>query len=77
MRTSHSRTVPSQLADASLSPSGLNATPLTTPVWPVSGAPSGLRVPASHNRIVRHHPLHRTQAPSELEMLAARCEQVS
>ena len=33
-------------------PSGLNATPVTAPVWPVSGAPTGWPVSASHSRTV-------------------------
>ena len=33
-------------------PSGLNATPLTQPVWPVSGWPTGWPVSASHSRTV-------------------------
>ena len=40
---SHSRTVLSSLAEASRCPSGLNATPITAPVWPVSGAPTAGR----------------------------------
>jgi hypothetical protein len=38
---SHSRTVPSQRADAGRVPSWLNATAVTKLVWPVSGAPTG------------------------------------
>ena len=49
---SHSRTVLSSLALASRCPSGLNATPLTAPVWPVSGSPRGWPVSASHSRTV-------------------------
>ena len=33
-------------------PSGLNATLCTAPVWPVSGAPTGWPVSASHTRTV-------------------------
>ena len=40
--TSHSRTVRSSLAEASILPSGLNATPKTQLEWPFSGSPSGL-----------------------------------
>src|SRR5260370_494776 len=39
LRTSHNRTVLSQLAEARVLPSGLNATLYTEPVWPVRGWP--------------------------------------
>jgi hypothetical protein len=44
--------VASLLPDASVRPSGLNATLLTGRVWPASGAPSCLCASASHSRIV-------------------------
>ena len=44
----HNRIVASALAEASRCPSGLNATPYTAPVCPVSGWP----VSAFHNRTV-------------------------
>ena len=37
----HSRAVPSSLAEARIALSGLKATPITPPVWPVSGSPRG------------------------------------
>src|SRR5262249_7045813 len=49
---SHSRTVWSALVVASSRPSGLNATPLTAPGWPVRGAQTGWRVAGSHSRTV-------------------------
>jgi hypothetical protein len=49
---SHSRTVPSTLVLVSKRASGLNATPLTASVWPVSGEPCGCPEAASHNRTV-------------------------
>ena len=52
---SHSRTVPSTLAVASRCPSGLNATPITASVWPVSGCADGLAgvgVPQPHRAVV-------------------------
>src|SRR5437764_3787741 len=48
----HSRTVLLPLAEASVIPSGLNATLLTGPVLPISGKPSCVWVTRSHNRIV-------------------------
>ena len=41
-----------QLPEAMRLPSGLNATLHTAPVWPVSGAPIGWPVSASHTRTV-------------------------
>ena len=52
MSAFHSRTVLSELAEAMRCPSGLNATPVTAPVWPVSGAPRGWPVSAFHSRTV-------------------------
>ena len=52
----HNRTVLSQLAEASRCPSGLNATPITLSVCPVSGAPMGWPVSAFHNRTVLSSP---------------------
>ena len=49
---SHSLTVWSRLPDASVLPSGLNATANTESVRPVSGLPSWRCVATSHNRIV-------------------------
>src|SRR5436190_3212625 len=39
-------------AEAIVLPSGLNATPLTSPVWAVRDGPMGLPVEASHSRTV-------------------------
>ena len=57
--TSHSRTVPSPppgtpspLPLARVLPSGLNATELTFPAWPVRGLPICRRVAAFHSRTV-------------------------
>ena len=49
----HSRTVLSALAEASRCPSGLNATPVTAPVWPVSGLDglAGVGVPQPHRLV--------------------------
>src|SRR5918998_1681527 len=49
---SHSRTVRSLLALARVRPLGLNATPVTVLVWPVSGPPRGRRERKSHSRTV-------------------------
>ena len=49
---SHSRSVLSSLPETMRCPSGLNATPVTASVWPVSGAPTGWPVPASYTRTV-------------------------
>src|SRR5438132_1096426 len=43
----------SSLAVASRAPSGLNATPRTSLVWPVSGLPWGWPVVTFHSRTVR------------------------
>ena len=47
-------------------PSGLNATLHTESVWPVSGAPIGAPVPASHIRTVVSPPPETIRAPSGL-----------
>src|SRR3954467_12811452 len=47
---SHSRTVRSSLVVASRAPWGLNATPRTALVWPVSGAPWGWPVAGAPSR---------------------------
>ena len=51
---------------ASSCPSGLNATPATAPVWPVSGAPIGWPVAASHSRTVLSSLLLASRRPSGL-----------
>ena len=51
-----SRTVPSSPAEASVVPSGLNATEFTALVWPVSGSPIGWRLDTSHSRTVPSSP---------------------
>src|SRR5437763_614887 len=54
--TAHSRTVLSQLAEARVLPSGLNATLDTKSVWPVRGGPRDVAVWGllmSHSRTVR------------------------
>ena len=48
--TSHSRTVPSTLALARVLPSGLNATEVTEPVWPVRELPACRPAATGHNR---------------------------
>ena len=53
-------------AVASNRPSGLNATPDTTPVWPVSGWPCGWPVATSHSRTVRSAPAVASSRPSGL-----------
>ena len=63
---SHSRTVPSALAEASRCPSGLNAIPPTASVWPVSGLPIGWPVSASHIRTVRSKLALASRCPSGL-----------
>ena len=63
---SHSRTVSSSLAEASRCPSGLNATPHTAPVWPVSGAPIGWPVAGSHSRTVPSALAEASRCPSGL-----------
>nr|VTP05323.1 hypothetical protein BIN_B_05165 [Mycobacterium kansasii] len=55
MPLSHNRTVPSAMvspAETMRRPSGLKPALSTGPVWPVSGAPIGAPVAASHNRSV-------------------------
>ena len=55
MSASHSRTVASSPAEASRCPSGLNATPNTASVWPVSGVAdrlAGVGVPQPHRGVV-------------------------
>ena len=51
---------------ASRCPSGLNATPYTASVWPVSGAPIGWPVSASHSRTVSSSPALASRCPSGL-----------
>jgi hypothetical protein len=55
----------SALADASVRPSGLNATPKTVLACPVS-APSGLRLRTSHSLIVSSLPPDASVRPSGL-----------
>src|SRR6476646_10316785 len=52
----HTRSVLSWLAETMREPSGLNATPVTQSVWPVSGGPMGWPVSASHSRTVLSPP---------------------
>ena len=52
--------------EASRCPSGLNATPYTAPVWPVSGAPIGWPVSASHSRTVASALAEASRCPSGL-----------
>ena len=47
-------------------PSGLNATLITASVWPVSGAPIGWPVSASHTRTVRSSLPETMRVPSGL-----------
>src|SRR5271156_3119861 len=54
-RVGHNRTVVSQLLEARVCPSGLNATLVTVLVWPVRGWPKGAGCAGSvrfHNRTV-------------------------
>src|SRR6478736_7592804 len=62
----HNRTVLSSLPETMRPPSGLNATLLTGPVWPVSGAPISRPVPASHTRTVVSLLPETMRAPSGL-----------
>ena len=66
MSAFHTRTVSSQLAEASRCPSGLNATLITGPVWPVSGAPRGWPVSAFHTRTVPSALAEASRCPSGL-----------
>ena len=66
MSAFHSRTVPSTPAVASRCPSGLNATPVTGPVWPVSGSPRGWPVSGFHSRTVPSSLAVASRCPSGL-----------
>ena len=52
-------------------PSGLNATLITAPVWPVSGAPIGWPVSASHSRTVLSSLPETMRVPSGLNATLA------
>src|SRR4051812_19492780 len=53
LNTGHSRTIASvPPPEASIVPSGLNATPFTVPTRPVSASPTGFPVVAPHSRTV-------------------------
>ena len=62
----HNRTVLSPLAEARRCPSGLNATPNTRSVCPVSGWPIGWPVSAFHNRTVSSQLAEASRCPSGL-----------
>ena len=65
----HSRTVPSEPALASSLPSGLNATPYTPALGPVTagrGVPEGWRVTVFHSRSVPEEPTVAISLPSGL-----------
>ena len=64
---SHNRTVPSSPAEASRSPSGLNATPITAPSWPVERVTDGSPVAGSHNRTVPSAPAEASRRPVRAE----------
>ena len=66
---SHSRTVPSSPAEASRRPSGLNATAITAPVWPVRVACSA-PVAGSHSRTVPSSLAEASSRPSGLNATA-------
>ena len=55
----------------SVSPSGLNATALTAPTWPLSARPSGRRVCASQNATVPSVPATARTSPSGLAATAS------
>ena len=67
---SHSRTVPSWLAEASCRPSGLNATASTPRAWPVRVA-CAAPVAGSHSRTVPSPPAEASCRPSGLNATAS------
>ena len=64
---SHSRTVPSSPAEASVLPSGLKATLVTGSVWTFRASPSARCVVTSQSRTARSSPAEAKVLPSGLK----------